>query len=176
MKSKTLLKVLAIVLALSMLIGYVPASVVAKTTVTQQIVTVEPAVQEEMKLNGVATYWVDFENTADLSPANFMGWSERGWFVYETLKAQADRTQKETKSYLDGAGIEYQSYWIANRILVKQSNLQVLSAIQGLPHVTAISAPRQYTLYEPEKVDVVEEAKAIEPNIAHVQAPARGRC
>ncbi len=172
MKSKTLLKVLAIVLALSMLIGYVPASVVAKTTVTQQIVTVEPAVQEEMKLNGVATYWVDFENTADLSPANFMGWSERGWFVYETLKAQADRTQKETKSYLDGAGIEYQSYWIANRILVKQSNLQVLSAIQGLPHVTAISAPRQYTLYEPEKVDVVEEAKAIEPNIAHVQAPA----
>lgn len=171
MKSKTILKVLAIFLALSMLIGYVPASVVAKTAVTQEIVTVEAAVQDEMRLNGVATYWVDFENTADLTPAYSMDWSERGWFVYETLKAQADRTQKDAKSYLDGIGVEYQSYWIANRILVKQSNQTVLSAIQGLPYVTAISAQKQYMLYEPEKVDAVEEAKAIEPNISHVQAP-----
>ena len=62
MKSKTILKVLAIFLALSMLIGYLPAPVVAKTAVAQQVVTVETAVQDEMNLNGVATYWVDFEN------------------------------------------------------------------------------------------------------------------
>jgi subtilisin family serine protease len=172
MKSKTILKVLAIFLALSMLIGYLPAPVVAKTAVAQQVVTVETAVQDEMNLNGVATYWVDFENSADLSSANFMGWSERGWFVYETLTAQADRTQKAAKDYLDSVGIEYQSFWIANRILVKQSNQTVLSAIQGLPFVTAISAQKSYILYEPEKVDVVEDAKAIEPNITQVQAPA----
>ncbi|NLE83986.1 MAG: hypothetical protein GX603_05680, partial [Chloroflexi bacterium] len=67
MKSKTILKALAIVLALTMLIGYVPVPVAAKTAVTQQIVTVEDAVQAEMDLNGAATYWVDFENSADLS-------------------------------------------------------------------------------------------------------------
>lgn len=165
------MKVIAVFLALGMFISYMPVSVTAETVVPQQIVTVDAAVEEEIKLNGTATYWVEFDNTADLSQAYFMDWSQRGWFVYETLKAQADKTQAAAKAYLNSAGLEYQSFWIANRILVKNSTQMVLSNLQELPHVTSITAQKQYMLYEPEQVEFTEEAKAVEPNIAHVLAP-----
>jgi len=172
MKRKALLKVLAVVLALGMLVSYVPTFATAETGTAQQTVTVEDAVLTEMSTNGVATYWVDFKNTADLSQAYSMDWSERGWFVYETLKAQADKTQAAAVAYLNTTGLTYKSYWLANRILVEQSNNVVMASLQQLPNVTAISATKTYILYEPEVEEVTEEAKGIEPNISHVQAPA----
>lgn len=171
MKYNALLKVLAVVLALGMLVSYVPTFATAETGTAQQTVTVEDTVLNEMNANGVATYWVDFKNTADLSQSYSMDWSERGWFVYETLKAQADKTQAAAVAYLNTTGLTYQSYWIANRILVQESNNVVLASLQKLPNVVAISAQKEYTLYEPEKVVDPEESKGVEPNISHVLAP-----
>lgn len=165
------MKVLTILLALIMLISYISANVIAETGVPQQVVTVDQAVEDEMKVNGTATYWVEFENTADLSQAYFMDWSERGWYVYLTLKAQADETQAATKTRLDKADVEYQSFWISNRILVKQSSQTIFSDIHQLPFVKAITAVDQYILYEPEHVESTEIVDTIEPNIAHVLAP-----
>ena len=172
MKRKALLKVLAVVLALGMLVSYVPTFATAQTGTAQQTVTVEDAVLNEISKNGVATYWVDFKNTADLSAAYTMDWSKRGWFVYETLKAQADKTQAAAIAYLQTTGLNYKSYWIANRILVEQSNNVVLASLQQLPNVVSISAQKQYILYEPEKAAVPEESKGVEANISHVQAPS----
>ncbi len=165
------MKVLAVLVALVMLISNIPANVIAETGFPQQVVTVDQALEDEMKVNGTATYWVEFENTADLSQAYFMDWGERGWFVYRTLKAQADETQAVTKARLDKADVEYQSFWISNRILVKQSSQSIFINIQHLPFVKAITAVNQYILYEPEQVESTETVNAIEPNIAHVLAP-----
>jgi len=115
MKRNAIMKVLAVVLALGMLVSYIPVNVTAKTAVPQQIVTVGNAVLDEINKNGVATYWVDFKNTADLSQAYFMDWSERGWFVYETLKEQAEKTQSAAIDYLKTTGFTYKSFWLANR-------------------------------------------------------------
>ncbi len=172
MKRKTLLKVLAVVLALGMLVSYVPTFATAQTGTAQQTVTVEESVLNEISRNGVATYWVDFKNTADLSQAYSMDWSKRGWFVYETLKAQADKTQAAAIAYLQTTGLNFKSYWIANRILVEKSNNIVLASLQQLPNVVSISAQKHFILYEPEKVALTQDAKGIEPNISHVQAPA----
>lgn len=169
MKSKTLLKVLAIILALGMFISYVPAAVTAENAVSQQTVTVEPAVLELMEKDGAATYWVDFEYTVDLSPAYSMEWGERGWFVYNTLKAQADKSQATAISLLQNAGVKYESFWIANRILVKESNRTMLASLQQLPGVTAIRAPKTYSIWEPELTDA--EPTAVESNLTHVRAP-----
>ncbi len=171
MKRNAIMKVLAIVLALGMLVSYIPVNVTAKTAVPQQIVTVDNAVLDEINKNGVATYWVDFKNTADLSQAYFMDWSERGWFVYETLKEQAEKTQSAAIDYLKTTGLTYKSFWLANRILVEKSDKIVLASLQRLPNVVSISAQKQYILYEPEKVEVTAEPMAIEPNITHVNAP-----
>lgn len=159
MKRNALMKVFAVILALGMLVSYIPVDATAKTAVPQQTVTVDNAVLDDINKNGVATYWVDFTNTADLSRAYFMDWSERGWYVYETLKEQAEKTQSAAVAYLEATGVEYQSFWIANRILVKQSNNSVLSGLQQLPNVVSISAQKSYTLYEPEKVSVSDETK-----------------
>lgn len=171
MKRNAILKVLAVVLALGMLISYIPTSATAKTAVNQEVVTVDNAVVDEINKNGVATYWVDFKDSADLSQAYFMDWGKRGWFVYETLKEQAEKTQSAAIAYLETTGLEYKSFWLANRILVKQSDKTVLASLQHLPNVVSISAQKQYILYEPERVEITEEPKAIEPNITHVKAP-----
>lgn len=168
MNRKSLLKVLAVFLALGLLIGYVPTFASAQN-VTPQAVTVESAVLELMEKTGEATYWVDFEYTVDLSPAYQMEWSERGWFVFNTLKEQAAKSQATAVSLLEASGVSYESFWIANRILVKDSNRTVLASLQQLPGVVAVRAPQTYAIYEPEVAPV--EPMAVEANIDHVNAP-----
>lgn len=168
MNNKSLLKVLAVILALGLFISYVPASVTAQNT-PPQAVTVEPAVLELIEKNGEASYWVDFEQAADLSSAYQMEWSDRGWFVYNTLKAQADKSQATAISVLEASGLSYESFWITNRIFVKDSNRTVLASLQQLPGVVAIRAPKTFFIDEPEVS--YNEPMAIEANIEHVNAP-----
>ena len=173
MKSKSLPKVLTVLLVLAMLFSFVPTVVTAQATNPPQLVTVDHAVQDEMQKSGVATYWVEFNNTVDLSPAYSMNWHDRGWFVYETLKEQADRTQAQAIQMLESAGTTYKSFWINNSILVTQSNNQVLSSLQSLPNVTTISAQKEYILYEPEELSTDENSsKAAESGLGQVKAPA----
>lgn len=72
MKSKSLSKVLTVFLVLAMLLSFVQAAVTAQATVPLQLVTVDQSVQDEMQKSGLATYWVEFENAADLTPAYSM--------------------------------------------------------------------------------------------------------
>ena len=173
MKSKSSPKVLTVLLVLAMLLSFVPANATAQAANPPQLVTVDQSVQDDMQKNGVATYWVEFENTADLSPAYSMNWHDRGWFVYNTLKEQADRTQAQAIQVLENAGTTYESFWINNSILVTQSNNQILTSLQSLPNVTGITAQETYILYEPENIEGVEDegSKAVEPSIAQIKAP-----
>jgi len=170
MISKSSAKVLAVFLVLALLLSYVPPTVQAQ--VPSQTVSIDQAVQNEMQKTGSASYWVEFENTADLSPAYSMNWQDRGWFVYNTLKEQADRTQVQAINVLERAGTTYESFWINNSIFVSQSNNQVLSSFQSLPNVIAISAQKDYILYEPEEIQSMDNSpQAIEPGLGQVKAP-----
>ena len=174
MKSKSLPKALTVFLVLTMLLSLVPAAATAQTPIPPQLITVDQSVQNEMQKSGLATYWVEFENTVDLSPAYSMNWHDRGWFVYNTLKEQADRTQAQAIQILEAAGTSYESFWINNSILVSQSNTQVLASFQSLPNVTAISAQKEYILYEPEDLltNGNNSPQAVEPGLGQVKAPA----
>ena len=173
MKSKSLPKTLTVLLVLAMLLSFVPANVTAQAAVPPQLVTVDQSVQDEMQKTGSASYWVKFENSVDLTPAYSMNWQDRGWFVYNTLKEQADRTQAQAILMLESSGTTYESFWINNSILVSQSNNQVLSSLLSLPNVTDISARKDYILYEPEDLPTDENSpKAAEPGLGQVEAPA----
>lgn len=171
MSKKSLLKVLSLVIVLGMLVGFVPMGATAKNSVQQVAVTVDQAVLEGIRTNGSGDYYVNFANTVDLAPAYGMSWEDRGWYVYDTLKAQADASQAKALAYLAQTGLEYEAFWINNSILVKKSNLTVLNALQLFPGVQSISAPKTYKIYDPEIVSAPEVKLAIEPNISHVQAP-----
>ncbi len=41
----------------------------------------------------------------------------QGWYVYNSLKTQADRTQGGLKALLTAQGVSYQSFWVANMIV-----------------------------------------------------------
>ena len=36
----------------------------------------------------------------------------RGWYVYRTLKREADRTQAPIRALLEAQGVSYKSFWV----------------------------------------------------------------
>ena len=135
-------------------------------------VKVEQAVLDEMLLNGSASYWIQFKNSVDLSPAYTMNWSDRGWFVYETLQKQAEVTQAQVSKYLTSSKVEFNSYWINNSILVTSSTINVLNDILKFEGVESIGARKIYILYEPDTSAALLDngINAIEPNLTHINA------
>jgi len=55
---------------------------------------------------------------ADVSAAyNMMDQDARGWYVYNTLKEHAARTQVGLQEFLKSQGVTYKSFWAANMIV-----------------------------------------------------------
>ena len=56
---------------------------------------------------------------ADLSPAYAMRDQDaRGWFVYNALKATAERSQAGIRAMLTARGVSYKPFWVANMLVV----------------------------------------------------------
>jgi len=103
-----------------------------------------PLIQTKMPLNGVAAapkiatwvmehtangqkaeFFIELKDHADLSgAAGLPTKAEKGHYVYNTLLSKAQSTQEPILQWLRERGIEYQSFYIINAILVKAS-LQV---------------------------------------------------
>lgn len=173
MKKFTHNKIFYLLLLIGLTINYAPSAVNADTIFQQQNVIVDQAVINEIITKGTASYWIEFKNDTDLSQAYFLDWNERGWFVYDTLKKQADQTQAQVQKYLTNSNVEYKSFWINNSILVTSSTNSVLSDLLKFTGVEKIESRKSYILYEPEKSAATtdNDLNAIEPNIAHVKAP-----
>lgn len=173
MVSKTCTRILSIFLGLSLILAFfAPGPVEAKITEPQSIATVEQQVLDQIQSQGSTSFWVDFKSDVDLSKASQLGWSERGWFVYETLKKAADASQKQAISVLEGSAVKYKSYWIKNTILVESAGINVLNTLTSLSDVEAIRARKTFILYEPDTSAAVTDygLNAIEPNLTHVNA------
>jgi len=172
MKKKLLSLFIVLVFVLTSFSSFTTSSGIAKASDPDPIVTVDQAVLDEMETKGSASYWVQFRNTADLTSAYSMSWSDRGWFVYKTLLAQAESTQAQVQKYLLSSKVDYKSYWINNSILVTSSSKTVLNDIMKFDGVESIGARKTYILYEPDTTAAVLDngINAVEPNLTHVNA------
>ena len=173
MHKKSTYRVLALLLAVGMLFSMLNTTTVrAENTEPQAGIPVAPEVLTEMEAKGTASYWIEFTAKTDLSPAYNMGWSERGWYVYNTLSQAAKTSQARVAAYLENSRVEYQSYWIKNTILVKSSNLTTLNGLLGFSEISAITPRQTFILYEPDTSAAVIDngVKAVEPNLIHVNA------
>jgi subtilisin family serine protease len=75
---------------------------------------------------------------ADLSAAyDIADWNARGHYVYNTLKATADRTQANVRKYLDGQGIAYRSH-ISLNSLTLQAAKSTVDALAAIPEVASV--------------------------------------
>ena len=135
---------------------------------------------EETSSGGNTGALIVLAEQADLTAAATMRTKlEKGTYVYQTLRAVAERTQAPLRAMLEARGIPYQAFYIVNAISVPadrkllselalrgdvarlEANPQVRTA---LPSPTGVDTPRltsSQTLTEP----------TVEWNIARINAP-----
>lgn len=126
-------------------------------------VPVDPEVLNALQAGESADYVIVMAEQADLSAAYGMSdWDERGWYVFNTLKETAARTQKHTIAQLERQGIRYQSSFAANVIYVYAGTQQSLNAVLDLADVGSIRAPVTVTL-EPTAARFLQPAGPVQP-------------
>ncbi len=135
---------------------------------------VDPWVLATAESNKSAEFLLMLTEQADLSQASSMQTKvEKGTFVYHQLQAVAQRTQSDLLADLEAAGIEHQSFWIANMIWVKgdQSLIEKLAQRAEVSHLFANPAVRAS---QPAEAAISQQLLApttIEWNINKVGAP-----
>src|SRR5204863_2230332 len=86
-----------------------------------------------------AEFFIELADQADLSgAANLPTKAEKGRFVYQTLLKKAQTTQEPILQWLRQRGIDYQSFYIINAVLVK-GDRQLAEAFAARPEVAHIS-------------------------------------
>src|SRR5882724_10441752 len=131
---------------------------------------VAPWVVEHTAYEQQAEFFVVLAERADLRPAaNLPTKTEKGRFVYQTLLEKARATQRPILQWLQGRGIDYQSFYIINAVLVK-GDRQLAEALAARPDVAHISGNPVIHNDLPQPGPVEEAAASrpatIEPGIA----------
>jgi serine protease AprX len=131
-----------------------------------------------------ASFLVVMREQADLSGAEaFAGKAEKGRFVYEALRAQAETSQASLRARLEAAGVAFRSFYLVNMIEV-EGDRALAEELAAREEVSSV-APNNEAAREPEPVierqplasRLGPAAATVEENIARVGAPgvwARG--
>lgn len=125
---------------------------------------VDPWVLQTATEQSQTEFLVFLTEQADLSAADAMQTKlEKGTYVYETLSALAERTQKPVLAQLDALNVEYQAFWVANMIWVRgdMSVVQIMAQRPDVAHVyanptvplEALPLEDQQALLHPESIE-----------------------
>jgi serine protease AprX len=138
---------------------------------------IAPWVIEHTAYGQLAEFFVVLADRADLSPAaNLPTKTEKGRFVFQTLREKAQRTQGPIIEWLRERNIQYRSFFIVNAILVKGTR-QIAAELATRPDVARIEGnPHiQNDLPSPETVDEGPPQSGrpatIEPGVQYTHAP-----
>lgn len=95
------------------------------------------------------SFVIEFKERADLSAAAAMDWQQRGRYVYEQLRAAAERAQAPLRSTLRSRGAVAESFWIKNAMVVHDGDIAALQAAAASPQVKRIRSLPATRLAEP---------------------------
>jgi subtilisin family serine protease len=116
---------------------------------------------------------------ADVSAAYQMKDEDaRGWFVYNTLKQHAARTQAGVRAELEARGVGYQSFWVANMIVADADRalIDTLALRSDVARIDSNDPVRWIEEPEIANAGVTPAApnapNAIEWGVANVNAPS----
>ena len=133
--SKRLVVASVLTLAMGLLIASAP-SAFPSTKPSK----VDARVAQQIKSHGSADFWILFKQKANLSKAySIRNWTDRGWYVVNSLKATANASQRSVRSLLASRGASYQSFWIQNGIKVTGGSASLVNAVVGRPEVSRIA-------------------------------------
>ena len=114
---------------------------------------IESDLLEQLSAEGQSDFIVRFAEQADLSAAYEMEWSERGWFVYNTLTETAQRSQARAQAYLDSQRVAYRSFFAGNEVYVYAGNLEQATGLARMGEVARLYAPPVITITPLETVN-----------------------
>ncbi|PSL04612.1 carboxypeptidase family protein [Haloactinopolyspora alba] len=121
---------------------------------------IEPRLQRSLKTDE-ADYWIRFADEADLSEARQIDdWAERGRAVYDALRTSATKAQADVVAELDENGVDYESYWVSNAILVQNGSAELATDLALHSTVAEISEAEEFELEEPKVTDTATSADA----------------
>ena len=138
---------------------------------------VEADLLNELRTGGSTIFYVYLYEEPDLSEAyEIEDWNERGYFVYNTLIQNAERTQEPIRNVLkilkvSGFVDYFKSYWIVNCIEV-EGNINSIESIASMEQVKSIEYPEQMELIDGLFLENVDDSpEAVEWNIQKILAP-----
>jgi serine protease AprX len=142
-----------------------------------QPVKIAPWVLEHTANGQRAEFIVVLTDQADLSGAAALTTKmEKGRYVYDALRNKSKATQTPILQWLRDLGIEHQSFYIVNAILVKGSR-EIAEALTARPDVARVEGNPQIKNILPQP-DAIAEApspaqrpETIEPGINYTHAP-----
>jgi len=149
----------------------------ARPTGPMQSPKIAPWVMQHTSNGQQSQFFVVLADQADLSPAaNLQTKAEKGRFVFQTLSSKAQTTQGPILQWLRERGLEHQSFYIVNAILVKGPR-DVAEALAARPDVARVEGNPSIDNHLPKPdayVDVpssVKQPDTIEPGINYTHAP-----
>ncbi len=132
---------------------------------------IEPELMSKIASEGPQGYLIYFHEKADLPKASTMAWAERGEFVVNTLQTTAETTQSRVRKYLDQRSVRYQSFWIANVIVVEGSDKITLEGLVDFSEIESVKARRFVPAPDPDSSDLGgPSVQAIETNLTYIKA------
>src|SRR5262245_36831363 len=128
---------IATAIAAGLLVAALAAGTTALGRSTPGKATVDAKVSRQVAAHGRATFWVVLREQANLRSARSMRPTPRGRYVYDSLTATADRTQRSLKHYLAQNHVPFKSFWILNAVEVT-GGATTLDALAQRPEVAKI--------------------------------------
>src|SRR5690625_1532687 len=121
-----------------LLAAVVALAAFAVPAMAQQSTFVDPELVTQIKERDSANMLIHMNERADLSEAFGMSWEVRGQYVYDELTTFSKHSQEKVRALLDSLGADYQSFWISNAIVVKQADLETLTALSKNRDIAAL--------------------------------------
>ena len=163
---------LSLLLAFLAFVLFLPA-LAAETKVDPRIFAGKAAAEP-------ASFLVVMRDQADLSGAEaFSEKTDKGRFVFEALRAQAEAAQEPLRAVLDAAGLRYRSFYLVNMLEV-QGDRTVAAELAAREDVAILALNREVSFSRgpdipdsaaPSSVSRVASPTTVEPNIVLVGAP-----
>jgi len=164
---------LVLLLALSVSIPETSDSVQAKDVSQDDGPIVDAELMAKFNRSDSVGYMIYFDAEADLSVAYTLSWEERGDYVYETLTALAEQTQRDVRSYLDEQGVLYEAFWIDNVIAVESSSRTAFNGLLTFGEIHSLTVIHEIQLEEPVSTEVETDGsgtRSVESNLTHINA------
>ncbi len=162
-------------LLLALVLAHAPRSIAQTIDRMEDSPKIDRWVLDQTAVNRQAEFLVMLADRADLREADRLTTrAAKGRYVYETLFAHAQRTQRPIIAWLQQRGVAYRSFYIVNAIWVKADRETALALAARSDVARLDGNPPIYNDFaQPEEPIGPQPARAdgIEPGIQYVHAP-----